>query len=230
MTSESLIEESRPDLGSVIRDSVELIGANARILVPAALLLVTLPALLAGLAHLDHAHFLSFVFFLLGWAGGNAFLGFAIYAVARDMDGMPATPQECWAMARTVWLPLVGLTLFVGVAVCIGLVFLIVPGVIAALMWCVAAPVLVLEGTDISTALRSSLVLTDHRRWKLLLIFLVMVVVLACIEAILMLWPEALSHPFPLLRVVAEAVVHGGLEIIWAVVITVLYKDLMVAH
>lgn len=230
MTSESLIEESRPDLGSVIRDSMELIGANARTLVPAALLLVSLPALMAGLAHLGHAHFLTFVFFLIGWAGSSAFLGFAVYAVARDMDGMPATPAECAAIARTVWLPLVGLTLFVGVAICVGLVFLVIPGVLAALMWCVAAPVLVLEGADIPTALRRSVALTDRRRWKLLLIFLVMFFVLACIEAILMLWPEALSHPFPLLKVVAEAAVHGGLEIIWVVVITVVYKDLLVGR
>ena len=77
---------------------------------------------------------------------------------------------------------------------------------------------------------RRSVALTDHRRWKLLLIFLVMFVIMAVIEAILMLWPEALSHAFPLLRVVGEAAVHGGLEIIWVVAITVVYKDLLVGR
>jgi hypothetical protein len=97
-------------------------------------------------------------------------------------------------------------------------------------MWCVAGPVLVLEGTDIATALRRSVSLTNLRRWKLLLIFVVMFLVLACIEAILMIWPEALSHPFPLLKAIAEAVVHSGLSMISAVVITVVYKDLLVGR
>ena len=228
MTSEPMIEDSRPDLGGVIRDSVELIGANARTLVPAALLLVVLPALLTGLAHLGHAQFVTALLVLLSLAGSGAFQGFAIYAVARDMDGAPATAAECWALARTVWLPLVGLTLFMGVAIVIGFCLLIVPGVLIALMWSVAVPVLVLEGTDIATALRRSVALTHHRRWKLLLIFLVMFFVLACIEVILMLWPEAFSHTFPLLKVIAEAVVHGGLEVIGVVVVTVVYKDLLV--
>lgn len=226
--SESLIAESRPDLGSVVRDSFELILANGRFLVPPALLLVSLPVLLVGLAHLGHAQFLAFLFFLASLAGGSAFQGFAIYAVARDMDGAPATSAECWAIARTVWLPLVGLTLFMGVAICLGLILLIVPGVLVALMWCVAAPVLILEGTDIATALRRSVALTDHRRWKLLLIFVVMFFILACIEAILLLWPEALSHPFPLLRPLMDCLVSGGGHIISAVVITVVYKDLLV--
>ena len=228
MTSEPLIEEARPDLGGVIRDSVELIGANGRMLVPAALLLVVLPALLTGLAHLGHAQFLAFIFALFSFAGTCAFQGFGIYAVARDMDGAPATPAECWTLARSVWLPVVGLTAFTAVAIAVGMILLIVPGVLIALMWSVAAPALVLEGTDIATALRRSVALTDHRRWKLLLIFLVMFFVLACIEAILMLWPEAFSHALPLLKVLAEAMVHGGLELIWVVVITVVYKDLLV--
>jgi membrane-anchored glycerophosphoryl diester phosphodiesterase (GDPDase) len=228
MTSEPLIEDSRPDLGSVIRDSVELIGANWRTLLPAAMLLVALPALLTGLAHLGHAQFLTFLFGLTALAGGCAFHGFAIYAVASDMDGAPATAKECWAVARTLWLPLVGLTVFMAVSIVIGLCLLIVPGVLIYLMWCVAAPVLVLERTDIATALRRSVALTQNRRWKLLLIFLVMILVMGCIEVILMLWPEAFSHTFPLLKAVAEAAVHGGLELIGVVVITVVYKDLLV--
>jgi hypothetical protein len=230
MTSDTLIEDSRPDLGSVIRDSVELLGANGKALLSPALLLVALPAFLTGLAHIAHAQFLTFVFGLISFGGSRAFEAFAIFAVARDMDGEPPSPSDGWAVVRKVWLPLVGLTLFIGLSVAVGMILLIVPGVLMALMWCVAGPVLVLERTDIATALRRSVALTDHRRWKLLLIFVVMFLVLGCIEVILMIWPEALSHPFPLLKVIAEAVVHSGLSMVSAVVITVVYKDLLVAR
>jgi hypothetical protein len=230
MTSEPIIDESRPDLGSVIRDSVELIGANGKALLGPALLMVALPAFLVGLAHIFHSQFLAFVFAIVTFAASRAFEAFAIFTVARDMDGDPASSAEGWAVARKMWLPLMGLTLFMAISIVVGLCLLVVPGILIALMWCVAGPVLVLEGTDIATALRRSVSLTDLRRWKLLLIFVVMFVVLACIEAILMIWPEALSHPFPLLKAIAEAVVHSGLSVISAVVITVVYKDLLVGR
>lgn len=231
MTSEPIIDESRPDLGSVIRDSVELIGANGKALLTPALLMVALPAFLVGLAHMAHSQFLAFVFAIVTFGSSRAFEAFAIFTVAaRDMDGDPASPAEGWAVARKMWLPLMGLTLFMGVSIAVGLCLLIVPGILIALMWCVAGPVLVLEGVDIATALRRSVTLTDLRRWKLLLIFVVMFLVLGCIEVILMIWPEALSHPFPLLKAVAEAVVHSGLSLISAVVITVVYKDLLVGR
>ncbi len=230
MTSESIVDESRPDLGSVIRDSLELIGANGKALLTPALLMVALPALIVGLAHIAHSQFLAFVFAVITFGTSRAFEAFAIFTVARDMDGEPASPAEGWAVARKLWLPLSALTLFMGVSIAVGMILLIVPGVLIALMWCVAGPVLVLEGTDIATALRRSVTLTDRRRWKLLLIFVVLFLVLGCIEVILMIWPEALSHPFPLLKAVAEAVVHSGLSLISAVVITVVYKDLLVGR
>lgn len=74
-------------------------------------------------------------------------------------------------------LPLAMLGIIMGVAETIGLVFFIVPGVILAMMWAVAAPALVAERRGIFGALGRSRALTKGLRWQILGLTLIILLI-----------------------------------------------------
>jgi len=63
------------------------------------------------------------------------------------------------------WLPLIGLTICSGLAMCVGFLLLIVPGVILMIMWYVAVPACVVERLGISASMARSSALTKGYRW-----------------------------------------------------------------
>ena len=64
-------------------------------------------------------------------------------------------------------LPLLGLSIVVGVLVFIGLIFFIIPGIILALIWFVAVPVMIIEDKGVFDSMSRSGELTKSNRWRL---------------------------------------------------------------
>lgn len=99
----------------------------------------------------------------------NAILqGAIIFGAASYFNGRPASLRECFNAGGRSCLPLIGLFIVMGVAVFFGLLFFIVPGVMMALAWVAATPVLVVERTGVFGALGRSADLTRGRRWPIL--------------------------------------------------------------
>ena len=73
-------------------------------------------------------------------------------------------------------LRVVLITLAVGIAAGIGLVFLIVPGVYLWLMWSLAIPVTVLEGGGLNASTKRSKELTQGSRGRIFVIYLLIIV------------------------------------------------------
>ena len=76
----------------------------------------------------------------------------------------------------SVILPLIGLAIVSGIGIVLGFMLLIVPGVILALMWAVAVPVLVVERKGVFEALGRSHALTKGAKWKILGLALIILV------------------------------------------------------
>ena len=70
-------------------------------------------------------------------------------------------------------LPLLGLTIVVAILVSIGLVLFIVPGIILALVWFVAVPVLIIEDKGVFDSMSRSGELTKGNRWRIFGLMLV---------------------------------------------------------
>jgi hypothetical protein len=96
-------------------------------------------------------------------------------------------------------LPLLGLSIVVGVLVFIGLIFFIIPGVILALIWFVAVPVMIIEDKGVFESMSRSGELTKSNRWRL---FGLMVVVYLGILVVFLL-AAALTVALPILGIIA---------------------------
>jgi hypothetical protein len=97
-------------------------------------------------------------------------------ATIAESEGHRASFGECLSIGLRFFLPLIAVGIVVGLGVVLGLILLIVPGVILALMWSVAAPAVVVEREGVFAALRRSAELTKGARWKILGLFLVVLV------------------------------------------------------
>jgi len=98
-------------------------------------------------------------------AGANAVLqGAVIHGTISDLAGRKATFGECLGAGLRFLLPLIAIGLIAAVCCFFGFLIFLVPGVLLALAWSVAAPVRVMERTTIFGAFARSVELTRDCR------------------------------------------------------------------
>jgi hypothetical protein len=111
------------------------------------------------------------------------------YGVFQQMRGRDASIGDCLARGLTSFLPVLGLALLQGLAIGLGLIACVVPGILLALRWAVSIPAAVEERPGVSGAMSRSTYLTEGFRGRiffiLALIFILNVVsqVLAALVA-----------------------------------------------
>lgn len=103
--------------------------------------------------------------------------GALVRATVAHAEGRRAGFGESAMAGLTIVVPLFLLSLIIALAVGIGMILLIVPGVILYVIWSVAAPALVTERTGVFAAIGRSADLTRGARWKVFGILLVLLVI-----------------------------------------------------
>lgn len=88
-----------------------------------------------------------------------------ILRVAADRRGEKLSFGDCWRQGMPAWGALFGLGFVKWLGIGLGLLLLIVPGLIWAVMWSVALPVKVIENRPLAACLARSSALTKGRRW-----------------------------------------------------------------
>jgi hypothetical protein len=179
------------DIGEVLGDTFAVIGRTFVVLANLAVLFIAIPAALniAGVALVP----ISPIFGLLSFIGllalvvGELIAFAAIFLVA--MADLHQTPVHIEGLIKTAtgrFWPMLGLFLLLIIGVAIGLILLIVPGIILALAWSVAMPVLVLENRGVFDSFKRSAELTRGKRWSIFLVFFVVWLVTFVIELAIM--------------------------------------------
>jgi hypothetical protein len=90
-----------------------------------------------------------------------------ISGAVGDMNGRQVSVAESLRIGLRAFLPLIGLSILLGIAVVIGLCLFIVPGVFLALMWCVAVPAYVIEQPGVFESFGRSAALTEGNRLRI---------------------------------------------------------------
>lgn len=117
----------------------------------------------------------TFVLGAISYAG-------SIYGYVRIGNGEQVTLVDCVGVGLSRVLPTIGLMILWGLAVALGWVLLIVPGIILICMWSVVLPVLICEDSGVFATFGRSRALTKGSRFK---IFLDLLIVLILVYAVL---------------------------------------------
>jgi len=159
--------------------------------------------------------------------------GAIVYGALQHLDGHKPSIAASLMQALRRIVPIILVAIITTVLVWIGMVLLIVPGIIIALMICVAIPVVMVEGPGVFASLSRSRALTKGSRWRLLGLLLVAFIGTAVVSMIIsMVLGVAmlfLGDTGPMISTVVDVAVQLFTTVFLAVVLAVAYHDLRVA-
>lgn len=177
----------RFDLGRVVERTFGAIGANGLPLFLTALIFVGLPQaalawgqaqyLMAGSDMMTAGVVVTAISFVVGIVCNVILQGAVTHTVVADLQGRKSTLGESLGVALGSFWVLLGVGIVSGLAMMLGLVLLVIPGILIFLIWLVAGPVVVAEGAGVGRALQRSRDLTRNHRWWLLLLAFVYLVI-----------------------------------------------------
>lgn len=177
----------RFDLGRVVSRASASIGRNIGLFAVLAIGLEFVPALLVRALTPSPAAIAAGAMPVFGWSTwigmvvGLAFfclmIGTMIRAVVVDQRGEKPSLLPSLAQGARSMLPMLVMFVLMYFAILIASVFFLVPGIILALMWTVAAPALVEENGGIIGSLGRSRALTKGARGSIFLTLLALLIV-----------------------------------------------------
>lgn len=110
-----------------------------------------------------------------------------VMAVSNLHLERPATIALAYAAARSSLLRVIGITIAVAIALGVGFMLLIVPGVYLALAWSLTIPVTVLEGGGLNASTRRSKSLTQGSKGRIFVIYLLIIVLVWVVSTLIQL-------------------------------------------
>jgi hypothetical protein len=150
-----------------------------------------------------------------------------LYGAFQDMRGRPVNLADCLRIGLARFFPIIGLAICMSVGIMVGVLLLIVPGVILAVMWFVATPACVVEQLGPLSSMGRSSELTKGHRWKIFGMLLLVLIGAGIIGAII---GAALGLTGSSMLVTLGTLVWTGIwGAFYAIFVVVTYHDLRVA-
>jgi hypothetical protein len=172
------------DVGGTLSQIFSTYGAQAGVLLPVALaifaVVAIVNAIIAG----------SFILFPLGLAvsvvAATLYQGMVVGLVRDVQDGRrDSSVQDLIDAAWPVVLPLIGVGILAGIAIGIGFLLLVVPGLILLTIWAVIAPVIVVERSGVMDSFGRSRELVRGNGWQVFGVIFVVFLITASVAGVL---------------------------------------------
>jgi hypothetical protein len=176
----------RIDIGRVIGETFSTYGAQAGVLLGAAVAVFVVVGLIQGLLATSGEFLLVLLGGVVSVVGTTLYTGFVVKLVEDVRDGKrDFTVGELFSAAAGV----VGVLLLNGIlkaiAVTIGFILVIVPGLILLTIWAVTAPAIVVERRGVIDAFGRSLELVRGQGWAVFAVIVIVFLITAGIGWIL---------------------------------------------
>jgi hypothetical protein len=230
------------DIGRVIRETFSVLGRNFVTFLVLAVLLTGLPTVILGFVQQNTVNTIAagsmqglWMSALGGFVAGMTGLilqGTIIYGTVSDLNGKPASVVDSLRVGLYAFLPMLLIGIMMGVAIGLGMILLIVPGLMLAVAWCVAIPVYVVERPNILGVFGRAAQLTRGSRWAIFGLAVLYVVAVIIIEmALLAVFGGALRFALTggsvlAIRVVVMPLIAVANTLIGATAAAVLYVEL----
>jgi hypothetical protein len=165
---------SRPlEPGAVIARALEIYREHAGVLIPAALGVFAVQAVLSVVLTGDP----DIVVGLLSPILGTIYQGMVVELVRDVQDGRrDASVGRLFASVAPVLLTLLVVAVLYGLGVAIGIALFLIPGLFLMTIWAVTAPVVVLERVGVVAAFQRSQHLVRDNGWPVFVVVLIVVV------------------------------------------------------
>jgi hypothetical protein len=213
------------DVGATLGEVFSIYRTRAGVLLPLAFWLYLFVSIIDGL--IGERLVLEPIELVVATIAGTLYQGMVV-GVVRDAkgSGREASVGVLMKSVMPVILPLIGVGLLSGLAIGIGLVLLIFPGLILLTIWAVVAPVVVVERTGVTPAFGRSRALV---RGNGLAVFRVIAVafIIALVAGLVLTAIAAAIANGPLIRIVFSAIASTFTAPVGALVATVLYFRLV---
>jgi hypothetical protein len=171
--------------GEVIGSAIEIYREQAGVLLPAAIAVFAIVALARLVLTGGAATLVSLVALVIG----TFYQGMVVELVRDIQDGRrDSSIEQLFRGVAPIVLPLIGLSILLGIGVGIGLILIIVPGLFLLTIWSVAAPSLVIERKGVFAAFGRSRELVRGHGWQVfgvILVVFALSIVISIIAAIL---------------------------------------------
>ncbi len=156
------------DIGLVFKNILEAYRAQAGLLLPAAFIVLVIPALINGIiAGGPASNVMTVLAIALGSIATYYYQGMVVEAVRDIRDGVRDFSLEgLFRSVLPVIAPLVAAGFLAGLGIAIGFVLLIIPGLVLSTFWALIAPVVVIERTGVIDAFQRSHELVRGNAWN----------------------------------------------------------------
>jgi len=172
------------DVGAVIRRTFEIYVDQAAVLMPAAAVVVGIAVVLNFLL-IAAASGLAVIGTIISLVATTLFTGMVVELVADVRDGRrDASVGQLLRAVTPVLGNLILVAIVAGIGILVGLILIVVPGLILATMWAVAAPVVVLERPGGLRALGRSRELVKGNGWNVFAVILLLVIVVGLLTGV----------------------------------------------
>lgn len=172
------------DFARVVTRTFAVVGQNLSPLLLASLILTGVPTVLGSIGQNAPLYVpggqaldvLSPISGILSFICGLVLQGFVTSLAVNTLGDRRISAREAFSAGANTLLPLLGLSIVMGLGIALGLIILIVPGLFLMVIWAVAPAIVVIERSGIMESLQRSRELTRGSRWSifgLMVIFLV---------------------------------------------------------
>jgi hypothetical protein len=182
--------DAKLDIGRVFSQIFRIYGQQFALLIGGALAVFVPVAIINGLLYDSGGFFLTVIANAVALVAGYLYQGMVVEAARDILDGRrDQSIGGLFRSAGAVIGTLIVVGILAGIAIAIGFVLLIVPGLILITIWAVVVPVVVIERTGVLEAFGRSRELVRGNGWQvfgvLILLFIAAFIVQILIAAIL---------------------------------------------
>ena len=159
---------------------------------------------------------------IVGWITNSFTTGITIKFTSDMLEKGQANLQTSFNFTLTKVLYLLAASIITGVLIVFGLIALIIPGIILALMFSLVNQVILLEGTGIVGSFSRSRVLVSNRWLKTLVLMLIVGIIIAIVNGVVAI----ITTPFGIVSPLISGVLTAFITPILPIALTLYYYSM----
>ncbi len=212
-----------PFLAAGILTGLVTIAVRSAIVIPVAPVNPTSQQLLAYFPAFLTATVTSlFLSGIVSWIVNSFTTGITVKFTSDMLERGQANLQAAFNFTLTKVLFLLAASIITGILIVLGLIALIIPGIILAIMFSLVYPAIMLEGTGISESLSRSRVLVSNRWLKTFGLLLVLGIIVGIVNSIIGL----ITTPFGVVSPLISGILTALITPIFPIAITLYYYSM----